>query len=207
MNSLRLGVLISGGGTTCINLINSIQDGRLPAEIVCVVSSSYKATGNAKVQDHDIPLLVLPKHKSLSDEAYSEQVNLVLTQHQVDLVVLGGFLKRYLPGSAFKDKCVNIHPSLIPAFCGKGFYGMKVHEAVWSRGCRVSGCTVHLVNDEYDAGPIVLQRTVALNDDDLPHDIQKRVFELECDAYPDAIQLFANRQVRVVNGRVVIKRD
>lgn len=201
-NPLRLGILISGGGTTFLNLHEKIHEGVLNAEIVCVVSSSRKAKGLERAADLGYAHRSLNRRKFDDDQAFSDAINAYLLEHDVDLVVLAGFLKRYLPGSRFSNRCINIHPSLIPAFCGHGFYGMKVHEAVWKRGCRVSGCTVHFVNDNYDEGPIILQKSVALDDDDEPEDIRRKVFEMECRAMPEAVGLIADEKITIEAGRV-----
>lgn len=203
--ALRLGLLISGGGTTMVNLAQAIATSELDAEIACVVSSSAKAAGNQRALELGLDLTVIRKTSRISDFDYSSAINRQLVERAVDLVVMGGFLKRYLPGKNFENRCLNIHPSLIPAFCGQGFYGMRVHQAVWERGCKVSGCTVHLVNDEYDAGPIVLQKTVEIDADDDAQTIQRKVFALECEAYPEAIRLFGEQRLIIEGGRVRIR--
>ena len=204
MSAFRLGVLISGGGTTFLNLHERIRTGDLAAEIACVVSSKSGAAGLTRARDLGYAHTAITRKAYPDDRLYSQAVTDYLISHRVDLVVLAGFLRKYLPGEPFRERCVNIHPSLIPAFCGKGFYGMKVHEAVWRRSCKVTGCTVHLVNDVYDDGPIILQRTVAVNHEDTPETIQKKVFEKECEAYPEAIRLFIEHRIRFENGRSLI---
>jgi phosphoribosylglycinamide formyltransferase-1 len=123
----------------------------------------------------------------------------------VELVVMGGFLKHLLIPTDFSGRVMNIHPSLIPAFCGQGFFGRRVHEAVLEYGARISGCTVHFVDDEYDHGPIIMQRAVPVLDDDSPASLAARVFAHECEAYPEAIQLFAEGRIRVEDRRVSIR--
>ena len=166
MSRLRLGILISGGGTTFLNLHQKIQAGELSAEIACVVSSSSKAAGLHKARQLGYPGYFVGRRKWPSHLAFSNAIDQHLGHHRVDLVVLGGFLKKYLPGAQFDGRCINIHPSLIPSFCGAGFYGMRVHEAVWRRSCKITGCTVHLVNENYDEGPIILQKAVAVHHED-----------------------------------------
>lgn len=201
---MKLGILISGGGTTMVNLHERITAGKLKAEIVCVISSSSKAAGLEKAKGFGYPTHFLGRRKFADDVAYSEALTALLQEHGAELVILAGFLKMYLPSGPYKERTLNIHPSLIPSFCGKGFYGMKVHEAVWKRGCRVSGCTVHLVNENYDEGPIIVQRTVPLTPEDDPERIRQKVWELECEAYPHAIKLFVNNRISFENGRAVI---
>jgi formyltetrahydrofolate-dependent phosphoribosylglycinamide formyltransferase len=205
MQPLKIAVLISGGGTTLDNLHARIQVGQLNAEIVQVISSKSKAGGVAKAQGYGYSTKVIGRRKYASDEAFSEAIGDAVRQAGAQLIVLGGFLKRFLPPVDYAQRCINIHPSLIPSFCGAGYYGMRVHEAVWRKGCRVSGCTVHLVNEIYDEGPIIVQRAVALEDSDDPSDIQRKVFELECEALPLAISYFAEDRIRFENGRAVIQ--
>lgn len=201
---MRLGILISGGGTTFLNLHQKILDNSLDAEIACVISSSFKAKGVTRAKELGYPTQVIRRKPFDSDEAFSTAIVEELSRYQCDLIILAGFLKRFLPLTPFENHCLNIHPSLIPAFCGKGFYGMKVHQAVWEKGCRISGCTVHLVNAHYDEGPIIVQKATSILSSDTPEIIQKKVFQLECEALPEAINLFINRQVRLANGRCEI---
>ena len=205
--TIRLGVLISGGGTTFLNLHQQIQEGKLDARIACVVSSSARAAGLDRARELGYPSLSVSRKRAGDDEAFSEAINQFLVEKQVELVILAGFLKKYLPGPAFRERALNIHPSLIPAFCGHGYYGMKVHEAVWQRGCKVTGCTVHLVNQDYDEGPILVQQVVPVTDADSPEDIRARVFAAECEAYPRAIRYFAEGRITFPAGRAVIAPD
>lgn len=201
---LRLGVLISGGGTTFLNLHEKISAGQLQAKIACVISSSRKAKGLERAQALGYPTAFISRRKSTDDHHFSEKIIHLLEEHQVDLIVLAGFLKKFLPLAPYEMRCINIHPSLIPAFCGQGFYGMHVHHAVWKRSCKISGCTVHLVNADYDEGPIIVQKSVTIDDQDTPESIQKKVFAVECDALPEAIQLFAENRIRFENHRSII---
>jgi len=202
---LRLGVLISGGGTTMVNLHRHIEAGALDAEIACVISSKRRVAGLERAESFGYPTATVSRKGFDSDEAFSGAIDDVLLEHRVDLVILAGFLRKYLPGPSFRGHTLNIHPALVPAFSGKGFYGMRVHEAVWRKGCRVSGCTVHLVDDEYDTGPILVQKAVELESGDTPEDIRRKVFARECEAYPEAIRLFIEDRVWLENGRAVIR--
>lgn len=204
---IQLGVLISGGGTTLVNIHDKITGGQLEARIRCVVSSSKRAAGVDKARQLGYPVHVIGRKKYPDDDTYSAAINTVLAQYTIDLVVLAGFLKKYLPAEQFSTACINIHPALIPAFCGYGYYGMRVHEAVWQKGCRVSGCTVHLVTPEYDAGPIIIQKAVALKSKDSPEAIRAKVFALECQAMPEAIALFQQGRIRFEGTRAVIEDD
>lgn len=197
-----IAVLISGGGTTLKNLLAAIAEGRLDVEIRLVISSSENARGLEYARDAGIETVVAPKTKQTGGEQYREAVFGPCRERGVELVVMAGFLKHVLIPADFENRVMNIHPGLIPAFCGRGFYGLRVHESVLDYGAKISGCTVHFVDDEYDHGPIILQRVVEVREDDTAEALAARVFEAECSAYPDAIQLFAQGRVRV-DGRIV----
>ena len=203
---LRLAVLISGGGTTLRNLLQHIQFGKLDAEVVLVLSSTEKAGGLRFPREAGIPHQVVVRTKAMSDEAYREAIFQPCRDARVDLVVMGGFLKHVLIPADFEGRVVNIHPSLIPAFCGHGYYGHHVHEAVLEYGAKVSGCTVHFVDNQFDHGPIILQRTVPVADSDTPDTLAARVFEQECIALPEALQLFAEERLQLHGRRVAVKK-
>lgn len=196
-----IAVLISGGGTTLKNLLQKIDDGTLPVAIRLVVSSNPLARGLQFAAEKNIPAVVLERKAFASNAEFSDALFAACRAAGVDLVVMGGFLKQVVIPSDFENRVVNIHPSLIPAFCGKGMYGHHVHEAVLRFGAKVSGCTVHFVDNEYDHGPIILQRAVPVLDGDTPDSLAARVFEQECEAYPAALRLLAEHRVRVVAGR------
>ena len=201
---LRLAVLISGGGTTLQNLIQRIGTNRLDASIEIVISSNPKARGIEFAEKAEIPSSIAARSGFQCDQDYSSEVFRRCRDCNVDLVVMAGFLK-YLPiPSDFENRVVNIHPGLIPAFCGKGMYGLRVHQAVLDYGAKVSGCTVHFVDDVYDHGPIILQRVVDVHDDDTAEMLQQRVFAAECEALPDAISLFGAGRLQVEGRRVAI---
>lgn len=176
----KLAVLLSGSGRTLDNFHERIADGRLRAEIQVVVSNIPSALGLEKARRYGYPAF---------PAATNEAINRILADYAVDLVVLAGYLKLYTPPAHLRRAVLNIHPALIPSFCGAGYYGHHVHEAVKAKGCTVSGCTVHFANEHYDEGPIVLQRCVSLDDDDTPEDIAARVFAAECETFPEAINL------------------
>lgn len=188
---LPIAVLISGGGTTLRNLIENIRADTLPVEIRLVISSSPTARGLDYAREANIPTLVVEKNNLISDAAFSEAIFGPCRAAGVRYVVMGGFLKHVLIPPDFESRVVNIHPSLIPAFCGHGMYGLKVHQAVLDAGATTTGCTVHFVDNEYDHGPIILQRQVDVRDGDTAESLQGRVFEAECDAYPEALRQLA----------------
>ncbi len=199
---LRLAVLISGGGTTLTNLVDHIQRGALRAEIGLVIASRPDCGGVAKSQTAGLPCRVIERKSFPSVVEFSAAIFEECRAAKIDLVICGGFLALLQIPADFALRVMNIHPSLIPSFAGKGYHGEKVHEAVITRGCKVSGCTVHFVDDLYDHGPIILQRTVPVLDDDTPASLAARVFEQECLAYPEAIAQFATGRLRVDGSRV-----
>lgn len=204
---LRVAVLISGSGTTLRNLLQRIDDQQLDVEVRCVISSSSQAKGLQFAEQADIPSYVRIQSRYDSAEAYSAAIFDICRQHDVSIVVMGGFLKHVLIPADFANRVVNIHPSLIPAFCGQGFYGARVHQAVLDYGCKISGCTVHFVDNEYDHGPILLQRTVPVDPEDTPATLAARVFEQECEAYPKVLQVIAAGNVAVRNRKVRVRVD
>ncbi len=199
---LRLAVLISGGGTTLRNLMERIEQHRLDAEIKLVVSSSSQAAGLEFARRAGIPFEIRVRQPTDDAEAFCQAVFQPCRDADVQLVVMGGFLKHVLIPDDFVGRVMNIHPALIPAFCGQGFYGRRVHQAVIDYGVKVSGCTVHFVDNHYDHGPIVQQRAVRVMDDDSVETLAARVFELECEVYPEAIQRFAEGRLELHGRRV-----
>ena len=200
---LRVVVLLSGGGTTLENLCQAVDAGRLPIRIALVVSSRADAFGLERARRRGIQTATVPSRDFGNDWVrMSAAVNELVAPAKPDLVCLAGYLCRYFPDPAWAGKVMNIHPALLPAFGGRGMYGRRVHEAVAAAGVKVTGCTVHFVDDEYDAGPIILQRTCPVFDTDAPDDVAARVFALERLAYPEAIALFAAGRLSL-DGRIV----
>ena len=199
---LRIAVLISGGGTTLRNLIQKIEAGSLNAEILLVVASTAKAGGLKFAEAAGIPGVVVRRKGFPSQDAFSADIFQRCRQAGADLVVLGGFLKQLTVPEDFTNRVVNIHPALIPSFCGDGMYGHFVHEAVLDYGAKVSGCTVHFADNDYDHGPVIMQKAVPVLDDDTPQTLAARVFEAECQAYPEVLNLIAAGRVRVEGRRV-----
>jgi formyltetrahydrofolate-dependent phosphoribosylglycinamide formyltransferase len=199
---LRLAVLLSGGGATLQNLLDHAAPGRLRARVVQVVSSNPKAFGLTRAEQAGIPADVVQRKRCASIDEFSRRIFDPCRAAGADLICLGGFLQLLRIPDDYRGRILNIHPSLIPSFCGKGFHGRRVHEAVLDAGVKVSGCTVHFVDDEYDHGPIVVQRAVPVLEDDTPETLAERVFTQECIAYPDAVRLFAEGRLRIEGGRV-----
>lgn len=199
---LPIAVLISGGGTTLRNLIERIGAGSLAGDIRLVISSNPHARGLEYAAEAKIPTLVVQK-KSISHAAFSHAIFGACREAGVHYVVMGGFLKHVPIPPDFENRVVNIHPGLIPAFCGLGMYGLKVHQAVLDYGAKITGCTVHFVDNQYDHGPIILQRPVEVRDDDTAETLQARVFQAECDALPEVLTLLAASRVTVTGRRVL----
>lgn len=201
---LRLAVLLSGSGSTLQNLIDRIVAGELNAQILCVVSSRADAYGLVRAADHRIPSALVPRKEFPDTAAFSAAVWAEIRKYEVDLVVLAGFMSLLNVPEDFTNRIVNVHPALIPAFCGKGMYGHHVHEAVIEYGVKVTGVTVHFANAEYDEGPIILQAVVPVLDDDTPDTLADRVQAKEREVYPQAIQMIAEGRVTVEGRRVKI---
>jgi phosphoribosylglycinamide formyltransferase-1 len=187
---LRLAVLLSGSGRTLENLLEWIAAGRLPAEVVVVVSSRPDVRGVRIAERAGVPVRVLPPGGQGVDR-WSESIFAACREARADLVVMAGFLHLVRIPHDFAGRVINIHPSLLPAFGGRGFHGLNVHRAVLERGCTVSGCTVHLVDDEYDHGRVLLQEAVPVLADDSPESLAARVFAAECQTLPEAIRRIA----------------
>jgi len=202
---IRLGVLISGSGRTMMNLLELIKQGRLNAKIVLVISSRSDVPGVEKAKAAGLELVIIRRKDFPDIESFSQRIAQELLKANVDLVVQAGWLCLWRIPEAFRNRVMNIHPALLPSFGGKGMYGMHVHEAVIKAGCKVSGCTVHFCNDQYDSGPIIIQRTCPVLDDDTPETLAARVFEQECIAYPEAIRLFATGRLVVEGNRVKVR--
>lgn len=200
---LRAAVLISGSGRTLQNFIDLAQAGQLPLEIVLVVSSRADVAGVERGRKAEIPVEIISR-RGLTQAEFDARVTAAVDAARVDVVLMAGWLCRWLIPPAYVNKVLNIHPALLPKFGGQGFYGHHVHEAVLAAGERESGCTVHFVTDDYDAGPIILQRRVPVLPSDTADALADRVFEQECIAFPEAIRLLAAGRLRVRDGQVEI---
>ena len=207
---LKLAVLVSGGGTNLQAIIDSIADGRITnAEIKVVISNNKKAYARERAAKAEIPAKALSPKDFTDREAFNDALLQALIDSEADLVVLAGCLVVIPPKIVehFKNRIINIHPSLIPSFCGKDYYGLKVHEGVLNRGVKVTGATVHFVDDGTDTGPIILQKAVEVHQDDTPKSLQLRVMEeAEWVIMPRAIDLIANGKVKVEGGKALIEQ-
>ena len=207
---LKLAVLVSGGGTNLQSIIDSIADGRITnAEIKVVISNNKNAYALERAAKAGIPAKALSPKDFTDREAFNDALLQALIDSEADLVVLAGCLVVIPPKIVehFKNRIINIHPSLIPSFCGKDYYGLKVHEGVLNRGVKVTGATVHFVDDGTDTGPIILQKAVEVHQDDTPKSLQLRVMEeAEWVIMPRAIDLIANGKVKVEDGKALIEQ-
>ena len=202
-DAITLAVLLSGGGTTLQNLIDRIADGRLNARIGVVIASRPDAFGLERARTAGLPAYVVARREFADVAAFSGRIFELCRQHGATLVCLAGWLQLLDVPEHWTGRVINIHPALLPKFGGRGMYGRHVHAAVITAGEHESGCTVHFVNNEYDAGPVILKQTCVVAADDTPDSLASRVFGLECEAYPEAIELIASGRVRLQGNHVV----
>ena len=205
----KIAVFVSGGGTNLQALLDAEAAGKLGSgKITLVVASKPGVYALERAKNHGVPSLVLARKDYDSIAAYTKALTDTVVENGIDLIVLAGFMtiidaQLY---DRYPNRILNVHPALIPSFCGKGFYGLHVHEAALAKGVKVSGATVHIVTPECDAGPIVLQKAVAVQDDDMPETLQKRIMEeAEWKILPEAVRLFCEDEVEVRDGRVFRK--
>ena len=189
--TVNLALLISGGGTTLQNFIDKIADGSLDARIRVVVASRRNIAGIERAEKAGLPVEIVERRKFDSPEAFSEAVTAAFERYEVDLVLLAGLLQKYLFPPRWAGRVLNVHPGLLPKYGGQGMWGHHVHEAVLAAGEPESGCTVIIADHEYDHGPAVLERRVPVLHGDTPETLAARVFEAECEAYPEAVRMFA----------------
>ncbi len=201
-DTLRVAVLLSGEGTSLENLFEQIDADALDAQIVAVISSKRRAGGLERARRRGVPAIAVPRKQYPDARAFNDAIHAQLDRFDVDLVACLGFLSPFETRGKFDGRAINVHPALIPAFCGKGYYGQRVHEAVLAARAPVTGASVHFVDAEYDCGPIILQEEVAVRADDTAASLAKRVQAAERRLVPKAIQLFANRQL-VIEGQSV----
>ncbi len=204
---LRVAVCVSGGGTNLQAILDKIRDGAVTnTEIAVVVSNNPGAYALERARAAHVPAVCVSPKEHASREEFNTALVDTLEQYRVDLVVLAGFLVVIPPVMVerYRNRIINIHPSLIPSFCGTGNYGLKVHENALARGVKVTGATVHFVDEGTDTGPIILQKAVAVEDGDTPEILQRRVMEqAEWEILPEAIDLIANGRIQVKDGRVI----
>ncbi|MDD3839382.1 MAG: phosphoribosylglycinamide formyltransferase [Clostridia bacterium] len=203
----KIGVLASGGGTNLQSIIDNIDSGYINAELSVVISNKKNAYALARAQKHGIPAYFVDRREYSSNQEYDEQIMKILCKHGVDIVVLAGYLliltKKFV--KRYKNRIINIHPSLIPSFCGGGYYGIKVHQAVLDYGVKVTGATVHFVDEGTDTGPIIMQQAAQVLPDDTPETLQERVLEIEHRILPEAVKLLAEDKIDVKGRKVFIK--
>mgnify|MGYP000258454427 CR=1 FL=1 len=207
LKSARIAVFVSGGGTNLQALLDAQRDGEIPhGEIALVISSQACAYALERAEKANVPAHTVPS--SLIQHDFEAAIELLLEQYKMDVIVLAGFLSILSENFAkeWPRRILNIHPSLIPSFCGVGFYGLKVHEAALARGVKVTGATVHFVDEGTDTGPIILQKSVQVHQDDTPKTLQQRVMEeAEWQLLPQAIDMIANGRISVEDGKVRYK--
>jgi formyltetrahydrofolate-dependent phosphoribosylglycinamide formyltransferase len=203
--NLRIAVLLSGEGTSFENLCERIDAGEVPAEVVLVIASNTKAGGLRRAERRGIRALAVPRRAFASNAAFNDALHAELGNHEIDLVALLGFLSVFELRGKYDGRAINVHPALIPAFCGRGMYGHHVHEAVLAAGVKVSGATVHFADDHYDTGPIILQEAVPVHGDDTPESLAARVQEVERRLVPEAIRLFAAGRLAIDGRKVRIR--
>lgn len=205
MLKTKIAVFVSGGGTNFEALINAQENGKIPhGEIVLMVSSSKTAYALKRAENHGIKSVVFSKKELGSQESFEEEILKNLEENDIQLIVLAGFMsilsKEFT--KKYENRIINIHPSLIPSFCGEGFYGLHVHEAALKKGVKVTGATVHIVNEIPDGGPIIMQRAVYVEENDTPEILQKRVMEqAEWKILPESVELMCSGKVKIENGR------
>jgi len=206
---LRIAALVSGGGTNLQAIIDSIEIGKITnTEIAVVISNKKDVFALERAYKHGIPTAVISPKDYDKREEFNQALLEAIDQYKVDLVVLAGYLV-IVPEvliQSYKNKVINVHPSLIPSFCGTGYYGLKVHEAVLERGVKITGATVHFVDEGTDTGPIILQKAVSVLENDSPELLQRRVMEeAEWHILPEAIDLIANGRLQIKDNRILIK--
>lgn len=206
MPQLKIGVLISGSGTNLQSLIDNVENGQIDGKITVVISNKIDAYGLERARQHNIKTVFVDQKNYQDSEIYNEEVIKELKSNGVELVVLAGYLKILSHNfiETYRNRIINIHPSLIPSFCGKGYYGLKVHEAAVSYGVKISGATVHFVDEEADSGPIIIQETVKVDYKDTPEKLQKKVLKIEHKILPQAVKLFCEGRLDVVGRKVEI---
>ena len=211
MEKTKIAVLVSGGGTNLQALIDAEARGELGNGVISLVIASKPGVyALERAANHGIASVTLPRREYDNIAAYSKALVDTMVAAEIDLVVLAGFLTIFDEQvyESFPNRILNVHPALIPSFCGKGFYGLHVHEAALEKGVKVSGATVHIVIPECDAGPIVLQKAVEVKQDDTPETLQKRIMEeAEWKILPEAVRLFCDGKITVTNNKVYIKGE
>lgn len=206
----KIGVLISGGGTNLQSLIDNTKNEYISGEIAVVISNRKSAFGLQRAKDNNIPAVFISKKEAGSADEFNQQIIKTLEENKVDLVVLAGYLSILPPEfiNKYPNKIINIHPALIPSFCGDGYYGEKVHQAVIDYGAKISGATVHFVDKGTDTGAIILQKSVKVENDDTAETLQKKVLKIEHEILPLAVKLYCEGKIKPIqkeNKRTIVK--
>lgn len=207
MSLVNIGVLISGGGTNLQSLIDNIKEGHINGNIKVVISNKKDAYGLVRAEHEGIESLYINRKEYSSNEEYNRKILEEFKKREVELVVLAGYLKVLSKEfvEEYKGRIINIHPSLIPSFCGKGYYGEKVHQSVLEYGVKITGATVHFVDEGTDTGQIIIQEAVEVKDDDTVDTLKNRVLEVEHRILPMAVKLYCDRKIKIDGRKVVIK--
>ena len=200
----QIAVLLSGNGTSLENLFEHIDRGEVPGEVAVVIASKEKAFGLERARRRGIPAIAVPRTQYADGSAFNDALHTALDEFDVDLVALLGFLSLFELRSRYEGRTLNVHPALIPAFSGRGYYGHRVHEAVLAAGATQTGATVHFVDAEYDKGPIIVQEAIAVNEDDDADSLAARVQEVERRLIPRAIRWIAEGKVHIEAGKTRI---
>jgi phosphoribosylglycinamide formyltransferase-1 len=204
---LRVAALLSGSGTSLENLLERIDAGEVPARVAVVIASQEEAFGLERARRRDIPALAVPRRRYREVKEFNDRIHEALEPHDVDLVLLLGFLSPFELRGRYEGRTMNVHPALIPAFSGRGFYGRRVYEAVLESGVKLTGATVHFADPDYDQGPIVLQEAVPVHDDDTVETLSERVQAAERRLVPKAVRLFAQGRLSIEGRRVRILEE
>lgn len=205
--ALKLAVLLSGSGTTLQNIIDKCATGEIDGEVVCVVSSRANAYGLERAAQAGIPAVAVPRKEYDSPESFGDAIWKEVSPHAPGLIVLAGFMSLLPVPSEYANRIMNVHPALIPSFSGKGMYGERVHQAVLDYGVKMTGVTVHFVNEEYDRGPVIAQAAVPVLEGDTAESLAERVQEKERELYPKAIQLFAQGRLKIEDRSVRVLEE
>jgi phosphoribosylglycinamide formyltransferase-1 len=201
---LNLCVLASGSGSNLKAIIKAQKAGKISSKVVLVISNNSVSGAINIANEYQIPAVHLSQKLFKTQSEFDKKLLALLKKFKIDLIILAGYMKKISPAliKKFKNKILNIHPALLPLFGGKGMYGIFIHQAVLNSGAKLSGASVHIVDDKYDNGPIVLQKSIPVKDDDTPESLQKRILKLEHKLYPEAIKLFETKKVMVKDNKI-----
>ena len=207
MPQVKIGVLISGSGSNLQSIIDNINSGQIDGNLEVVISNRENAYGLERARSNNIDAVYINSKQYKDNEAFNDIIIEELKKRDVELIVLAGYLKILSKRivKEYENRIINIHPSLIPSFCGMNYYGLKVHEAAIDYGVKVTGATVHFVNEEADAGPIIMQETVKVENDDTPETLQKKVLKIEHKILPEVIKLYCDRRIEVKGRKTYIR--